>query len=182
MFKLSLATIFGVLAISLASLAGDKPEVKAAEMAAPADGNVFFTDANGKHALDPMCGMQVTVDAKTATADFDGKHYYFCNPGCGKAFTANPTEALAKLALPAGVTAISGGKLMANCAVSSERVAVNEKTPHQVYKGKDYYFCCNKCPVAFAKNPDKYAAAVAAAEAKAPAAGAKVEADHKDHH
>lgn len=181
MIKLSLATIFGLLAISLTSFAGDKPEMKPAT--APAltvDGNVFFTDSNGKHALDPMCGMQVTVDAKTAIADHDGKHYYFCNPGCSKAFSANPTESLAKLALPIGVTAMSGSKMMVNCAVSSERIAVNDKTAHQAYKGRDYFFCCNKCPVAFAKNPEKYATAMAAAEAKA-ALEAKEHNNHEGH-
>ncbi|HZC30580.1 MAG TPA: YHS domain-containing protein [Gaiellaceae bacterium] len=38
---------------------------------------------------DPICGMD--VDPKTAkhTAQFEGKTYYFCAPGCKKAFEAD---------------------------------------------------------------------------------------------
>ncbi len=168
MSKISFVALSVVLAISMPLLAADKSDTKSTEsISIPVDGNVFFTDANGKHAIDPICGMTVTVDAKTPTADADGKHYYFCNAGCGKAFSADPAKAIDKLVLPAGVTAMSGGKMMANCAVSSERIAVTDKTPHQVYKGHDYFFCCNKCPVSFAKNPDKYVAAMTKAESKA---------------
>jgi Cu+-exporting ATPase len=39
---------------------------------------------------DPVCGMD--VDPKTATqkAQHKGKTYYFCGPGCRKAFEADP--------------------------------------------------------------------------------------------
>ena len=41
---------------------------------------------------DPVCGM--SVDPKTATqkADFEGKTYYFCCPGCKRTFEANPRQ------------------------------------------------------------------------------------------
>ena len=40
-------------------------------------------------AIDPICKM--TVDEKTAkfTSEFKGKKYYFCAPGCKKAFLQN---------------------------------------------------------------------------------------------
>ena len=43
-------------------------------------------------AKDVVCGM--TVDEKTAVAKsiYKGKTYYFCSPGCKKAFDANPTK------------------------------------------------------------------------------------------
>ena len=158
MLKKALLILAG-LAITQYSFAADAPVAASATpaVAAVVDGNVFLTDKAGKHALDQMCGMQVVVGEKTPKADYDGKRYYFCSDGCGKAFSAKPAEGLAKLALPAYVTAISGGKLIVNCAVSAEKMTVDDKTPHQVYKGNDYFFCCNKCPKAFAKNPDKYA-------------------------
>jgi len=121
------------------------------------DGNVFFTDKAGKHALDPICGMTVAVTDKTPLRDFEGKRYYFCADGCGKAFAEKPGEYLEKLALPAYVTGIDKGKMTVDCAVSREKMVVDAKSPHQVYKGHDYYFCCNKCPKAFAKNPEKFA-------------------------
>ena len=43
-------------------------------------------------ATDPVCGM--TVDPKTAshTATHEGRTYYFCAPGCKRAFEANPQQ------------------------------------------------------------------------------------------
>jgi len=45
-------------------------------------------------AIDPVCKM--TVDEKTAKfkSDYNGKAYYFCAPGCKKAFDANPGQFL----------------------------------------------------------------------------------------
>jgi len=37
-------------------------------------------------AIDPICGMQVDVKSARWTADKDGQTYYFCAPGCRKAF------------------------------------------------------------------------------------------------
>ena len=43
-------------------------------------------------ATDPVCGM--TVDPKTAaqTATYEGETYYFCSPGCNRAFESNPQQ------------------------------------------------------------------------------------------
>jgi len=45
-------------------------------------------------AIDPVCKM--TVDEKNAKfkSDYKGKTYYFCAPGCKKAFDQNPDEYL----------------------------------------------------------------------------------------
>jgi Cu+-exporting ATPase len=48
-------------------------------------------------AVDPVCGM--TVDPATAKGGkyyFDGKDYYFCNPGCNAKFQADPHKYLHK--------------------------------------------------------------------------------------
>lgn len=37
-------------------------------------------------AIDPICGMQVDVATARFTAERDGQTYYFCAPGCRKAF------------------------------------------------------------------------------------------------
>jgi YHS domain-containing protein len=41
-------------------------------------------------AVDPICKMD--VDPKTAKwkSNYNGKEYYFCAPGCKKAFDKNP--------------------------------------------------------------------------------------------
>ncbi|MCV2394661.1 YHS domain-containing protein [Actinotalea sp. M2MS4P-6] len=44
-------------------------------------------------ATDPVCGM--SVDPATAlSAEVDGTTYYFCAPGCRKAFLAEPSAYL----------------------------------------------------------------------------------------
>ena len=45
-------------------------------------------------AIDPVCGM--TVDEKTAKfkTDYKGTAYYFCAPGCKKAFEKEPEKYL----------------------------------------------------------------------------------------
>ena len=40
-------------------------------------------------AIDPICGMQVDVASARWTAERDGQMYYFCAPGCRKAFLAS---------------------------------------------------------------------------------------------
>lgn len=39
-------------------------------------------------AIDPVCGMTVTVVADTPHLTVDGEDFYFCNPGCRKRFAA----------------------------------------------------------------------------------------------
>jgi len=48
----------------------------------------------GSTAVDPVCGMD--VDAATAiTGTFDGQAYFFCAPGCRRAFEKDPSRYLA---------------------------------------------------------------------------------------
>jgi len=41
---------------------------------------------------DPVCGMQVDEKQAAAKADYQGRTYYFCSPGCHKTFSADPTN------------------------------------------------------------------------------------------
>ena len=43
---------------------------------------------------DPVCKMLVTPETAAAKYDFEGKTYYFCNPGCKAKFAANPQKYL----------------------------------------------------------------------------------------
>jgi YHS domain-containing protein len=45
-------------------------------------------------AKDPVCNMDVDEKKAAATADYKGKTYYFCAPGCKKAFLENPDKYL----------------------------------------------------------------------------------------
>ena len=41
---------------------------------------------------DPVCGMDVDERQAAATAEYQGKTYYFCSPGCKKAFEKEPQK------------------------------------------------------------------------------------------
>ena len=43
-------------------------------------------------AKDPVCGMDVDEQTAAATAEYQGKTYYFCAPGCKKAFEKEPEK------------------------------------------------------------------------------------------
>jgi xanthine dehydrogenase accessory factor len=43
-------------------------------------------------AIDPVCGMTVTIATARQTAEFDGKVWYFCCGGCKARFEADPSQ------------------------------------------------------------------------------------------
>jgi YHS domain-containing protein len=43
-------------------------------------------------AKDPVCGMEVDEKKAAARSQHRGETYYFCAPGCKKAFDTNPAE------------------------------------------------------------------------------------------
>ncbi|MBI2288575.1 MAG: YHS domain-containing protein [Chloroflexi bacterium] len=43
-------------------------------------------------AKDLVCGMDVDEKKAAATSQYQGKTYYFCAPGCKRAFDANPDK------------------------------------------------------------------------------------------
>ena len=45
-------------------------------------------------AMDPVCKMTVDEKKAAATSDHKGKRYYFCAPGCKRAFDQNPEKYL----------------------------------------------------------------------------------------
>ena len=53
-------------------------------------------------ATDPVCGMEVDEKKAAATSEHKGRTYYFCAPGCKKAFDANPEKYLKREAHQSG--------------------------------------------------------------------------------
>ena len=45
-------------------------------------------------AKDPVCGMEVDESTAKHTNQYEGQTYYFCAPGCRKAFEADPQQYL----------------------------------------------------------------------------------------
>jgi YHS domain-containing protein len=45
-------------------------------------------------ATDPVCGMTVNTDTTQYTSEYEGQTYYFCAPGCKRAFEVEPQRYL----------------------------------------------------------------------------------------
>ena len=45
-------------------------------------------------ATDPVCGMSVDPDTAKHSTEHNGQTYYFCAPGCKKAFESDPAKYL----------------------------------------------------------------------------------------
>ena len=43
-------------------------------------------------AIDPICKMVVDEDTAQFKTEYEGTTYYFCAPGCKKAFDENPEK------------------------------------------------------------------------------------------
>ena len=48
--------------------------------------------------IDPVCGMEVTPETATDSAEYDGVTYYFDSPGCRASFEAAPERYVRPLA------------------------------------------------------------------------------------
>ncbi len=44
------------------------------------------------NAIDPICGMEVDPRTATYKSEYLGQTYYFCSPGCKKAFEREPEK------------------------------------------------------------------------------------------
>jgi xanthine dehydrogenase accessory factor len=53
-----------------------------------------FTPAAERTALDPVCGMSVTIATAKHTAEVEGTAYYFCCPSCRARFVHEPARYL----------------------------------------------------------------------------------------
>jgi YHS domain-containing protein len=44
--------------------------------------------------IDPVCGMEVDPDTAAGESEYQGQTYYFCSPGCKRAFDSDPEQYL----------------------------------------------------------------------------------------
>jgi YHS domain-containing protein len=51
-------------------------------------------------AKDPICGMDVDERTAKHTAEYQGQTYYFCAPGCKRAFEQDPQQYVGTQAKP----------------------------------------------------------------------------------
>lgn len=106
-----------------------------------------------------VCGTQMAKSSNPISWDYKGKTYYFCSQDCKAAFMKNP-EAYLK-ATPSGTAQTSKmsqatADEMVTCPVKGTVMKKSEAPVSWEYKGKTYYFCCQKCKDAFMKDPEAY--------------------------
>jgi xanthine dehydrogenase accessory factor len=96
-------------------------------------------------AVDPICGMTVTVEPSTLHVEHDGETVYFCAAACKREYeeehmgvAASPSEGTPKKAPATAVDPICGMTVLAI-----------PETPHVEHDGETVYFCCDGCKAKF---------------------------------
>src|SRR5512146_389261 len=115
--------------------------------------------------VDPVCGMTVDPAKARGTAEFGGKTYYFCSPGCEQKFKADPEGVLK--AGPKGMHKASSSTVQLGeikpvtqaAQASIDPVCGMTVNPAEArgraeYKGKAYYFCSPGCEQKFKADPE----------------------------
>ncbi len=144
--------------------------------------NVFEPPPPEGHARDPVCGMTVDPATATASAEYEGRTYYFCCGGCREKFLAEPARFVA--ADPQGAAPASGRVAHSHaggghnhgattpvaaakdpvCGMSVDPATAKHKADHA---GAAYYFCSARCREKFVADPVKYLAPQPAKPAEA---------------
>lgn len=95
-------------------------------------------------AIDPICGMEVTMADAQFTHEHQSEMFYFCCAGCQTKFAQAPEEFLAS-EVPAG-TAVD--------PICQMEVDIATAKYMSEYEGANYYFCCAGCQSQFEKDPE----------------------------
>src|SRR5689334_14150808 len=82
---------------------------------------------------DPVCGMYVEPVRTRGSAEYKGKTYYFCSPGCRERFNAEPEKYLAPKPPATEMVQLSG--------ITLNRAAVSPENEQSATKGTATYVC-----------------------------------------
>ena len=144
--------------------------------------NLFEPPLPEGHARDPVCGMSVDPATATASAEYEGRTYYFCCGGCREKFLAEPARFVG--ADPQGAAPASGRVAHSHaggghshgetisvapakdpvCGMSVDPATAKHEADHA---GAAYYFCSARCQEKFVAEPEKYLAPQPAKPAEA---------------
>lgn len=112
---------------------------------------------------DPVCGMDVNPTAAKATAEHEGRSYYFCCSHCAEKFKASPAQYLnsaPKHMASSGPFVQLGAVTMPVasvtdpvCGMAVDPAKAAGKVEHA---GKTYYFCSSHCVRKFSEEPEQY--------------------------
>jgi xanthine dehydrogenase accessory factor len=95
-------------------------------------------------AIDPVCGMEVTIAKAKASYEYEGQMYYFCCNGCKLTFTKNPEQYI-QMQPTIAIDPV--------CHMEVEIATAQYTSEHN---GETIYFCCAGCKSAFDKAPETY--------------------------
>ncbi len=116
-------------------------------------------------AVDPVCGMTVTMGEEAGKTEYAGHTYYFCNTACQREFEANP-----------GAYVADRGPKTAVDPVCGMTVTIGDEAGKTEYQGTTYYFCAKSCLAEFREDPESYlTGAKSVAMAEAPPSGTAVD-------
>jgi xanthine dehydrogenase accessory factor len=99
-------------------------------------------EAQPSFAVDPICGMTVTMAPDTPHLEHDGETLWFCREACKTEYEAQLTgegegEPAAKARSAAPATAVD--------PICGMTVLATPDTPHLEHDGDTVYFCCDGC-------------------------------------
>jgi len=88
------------------------------------------------------------IDSAVYT-DIQGQRVYHCCQMCSKKLKTDPD----KYFMEAAAKGIRFENIQTTCPVSGKAI---DTTVHEMYKGRQTYFCCDGCKAEFAKKPGDY--------------------------
>src|SRR4029077_12580812 len=80
---------------------------------------VLTTKQPGEQAIDPVCGMTVSIETAAASFEHEGRKYYFCRPQCRDRFRESPQQFI-NGSSPAAVPVVSNGSAEYTCPMHPE--------------------------------------------------------------
>ena len=109
-------------------------------------------EAPPEFAVDPICGMTVTVEPSALQVQHDGETVYFCAAACKRTYEAEHMGASPSAGTPKKAPATAVDPI---CGMTVLAVA---ETPHLEHDGQTVYFCCDGCKTKFEKEQHAVAA------------------------
>jgi len=123
----------------------------------------------------PVMGGKID---STVFTDIQGQRVYHCCPSCIPKIKADPDKYFKK----AAAQGILFENIQTTCPVSGEAIDKSQGVFID-YEGRRIYFCCEKCPGDFLKEPAKYLTAMdkSATVGKQPQESPRMEHEHHGH-
>ncbi|OGI15585.1 copper-translocating P-type ATPase [Candidatus Micrarchaeota archaeon RBG_16_49_10] len=99
-------------------------------------------------AKDPVCGMEVDENKTEYKAEFMGRTYYFCSPGCKSAFEKNPEKYVGEKAAMGMPKNEDTRDELAKDPVCGMVIPKKTAIKREI-AGRSYYFCSEDCVKTF---------------------------------